>query len=89
MPGKWPVGSRVTYLVASIAFRRIYAAHGATADSVRREKMGLVTRILLKAAIQVYRFFHRRRTLDLKVRVFKGSSAAGQWAERDKPFHPN
>lgn len=63
----WPLPGKITYFFACLAFRRVYAGHGVSADSVNVTRTGLLTRILVRAGIAVYSCFFRRRGVSLKV----------------------
>lgn len=65
----WPLAARAAYLLVCLAFRQAYAGYGMAADSVRRKKMGRVTRVLVKAAVSLYNSCFRHRRFALKVPV--------------------
>jgi radical SAM superfamily enzyme YgiQ (UPF0313 family) len=75
MPARWSAGGRLAYFIASLTFRRIYASHGVAADSVRKENMGLLTRLMLKLSIGVYSVFYQWRRLRLSVRIAQKPAA--------------
>jgi hypothetical protein len=76
MPRHWSWGGKLTYFVASVAFRRIFAGDGISADSVRREKMGLATRTLLKLSLVIYCMAYRWRRLGLAVPLTRRAAVA-------------
>ncbi len=65
----WPLAAKFTYLLLCLGFKRIYAGHGVSADSVERKKMGFVTRILVKSGIRVYNYLFRRNRVGLGLKV--------------------
>jgi hypothetical protein len=77
MPSQWSVGGRIAYFVSSIAFRRIFAGHGVAADSIRKEKMGLLTRLLLKLSLGCYNRVYKHRRLGLGVQVTRAAGVVG------------
>jgi radical SAM superfamily enzyme YgiQ (UPF0313 family) len=77
MPSQWSVGGRIAYFISSIAFRRIFAGHGVAADSVRKEKLGLLTRALIKVSLGVYNLVYRNRRLGMGVDLGRTATVAG------------
>jgi radical SAM superfamily enzyme YgiQ (UPF0313 family) len=65
----WPLAAKITYLLASLAFKRVYAGYGMAADSVQRKKMGVITRMLVKTAVTVYNRCYRQKKMSLRVPV--------------------
>jgi radical SAM superfamily enzyme YgiQ (UPF0313 family) len=60
---KEPWIARAVYVCACLAFKRIYAGHGISADSVRRRRLGLMTRALVKLGVRAYSLLSRRKRL--------------------------
>jgi radical SAM superfamily enzyme YgiQ (UPF0313 family) len=56
----WPLKGKIGYLVACLAFRQAYAGYGMAADSVRKTKMRIGTRMLIKSAVSLHNYFFRR-----------------------------
>jgi radical SAM superfamily enzyme YgiQ (UPF0313 family) len=69
-----PLSARITYLCFCLAFKRIYAGHGASADAVRRRRIGLTTRFLVKLGVFVYSYLFRRRVA-LRVPLVRSAAA--------------
>lgn len=69
----WPLAGKITYLLVCMAFKRAYAGYGMAADSVRRKKIGVITRMLVKAAVSVYNRFFRQKRLALQLPLMRGS----------------
>jgi hypothetical protein len=67
----WPLPGKVTYILLCLVFKRVYAGHGMSADSVQR-KRGVVTRTLIKMATVVFAFFFRQD--GTRFRVFRQRS---------------
>jgi hypothetical protein len=59
----WSRGKKIGYLLACIMFRQAYAGYGMAADSVRKQEMGMGTRMLIKSAMSFYNHFFRRTSL--------------------------
>jgi len=57
----WPVVGKFTYLLLSMAFKRIYGGQGMAADGVRRRRLGMMTRMIIKIGIATYNRYFRRR----------------------------
>ena len=55
----WPLPGKLAYLLLSMIFKRVYARHGVSADSVQ-DKKGLMTRMLIKSVVAVYNHFFRQ-----------------------------
>lgn len=62
----WPLSGQISYAILCLIFRRIYAENGISADSVKRRKVGVITRILVRAGVAFYSHFFRNRKIDLK-----------------------
>jgi hypothetical protein len=56
----WPLPARLAYICCCVAFRRIFAGHGTSADDVRRQRMGLMTRLIIKLGVGLYTYLFRR-----------------------------
>ena len=67
----WPWAAKITYLLTCLAFKRAYAGYGMAADSVRRKKIGMITKMLVKAAVGVFNRFYRQRRLGLRMRLMR------------------
>jgi radical SAM superfamily enzyme YgiQ (UPF0313 family) len=63
----WPLAGKITYVFACLAFRRVYAGHGISADSVRKKELGVVTRTLIRVGVAIHRHFSRRKKVGLRV----------------------
>lgn len=60
----WTWRERLAYVVLCLAWNRVYSEHGASADSVQRNK-GVVTRMLIGFGIGLYNLFFRQRKIGL------------------------
>lgn len=65
----WSTPARLTYLLVCLLFKRAYAGYGMAADSVRRKKSGMVTKLMIKAAVSAYNRYHREKHMRLRMRV--------------------
>ncbi len=65
----WPFAARFTYLLLCLAFKRIYAGHGVSADSLQRKKMGFITKILIKTGVSAYNYFFRKDRVRVGLKV--------------------
>jgi len=65
----WSLGGKITYVFACLAFKRVYAGHGISADSVKRRKLGRFTKLLIYLGLSVHARFFRRRVMPMKVPV--------------------
>ena len=63
------LGGKITYVFACLAFKRVYAGHGISADSVKRRKLGIFTKLLIYLGLSVHARFFRRRVMPMKVPV--------------------
>ncbi|MCU1233048.1 MAG: Radical domain protein [Candidatus Solibacter sp.] len=63
----WPAAGKLAYLFVSLAFCRVYAEHGVSADSVQRGKMNMATKLLIQTGVGVYSFFFRRKAFRFRV----------------------
>ena len=59
----WPLKGKIGYLVACLVFRQAYAGYGMAADSVRKKKMKLGSRILIKSGVSLHNYFFRRKSM--------------------------
>jgi radical SAM superfamily enzyme YgiQ (UPF0313 family) len=66
-PRTWPLAGRITYLVACLAFRRVYSGNGISADAVNRRKLSFTTRCLIRVGVGIYDRFFRHTRVPLKV----------------------
>jgi radical SAM superfamily enzyme YgiQ (UPF0313 family) len=66
-PRTWPLAGKVTYLVACMAFRRVYSGSGISADAVNRRKLSFTTRWLIRIGVGIYGHFFRQKRVGLKV----------------------
>src|SRR5579883_498535 len=66
-PRTWPLAGKLTYLVACLAFRRVYAGNGISADAVNRRKLSLTTRWLVRIGVGIYGHFFRQKRVALRV----------------------
>ncbi len=57
----WHWAGKLAYLFGCLAFKRVYGGQGISADSVRSTKIRSITRMLVKASANLYRFIARRR----------------------------
>jgi len=78
----WPLAGKITYIFACLAFKRVYAGHGVSADSVARKKMGFITRLLIKVGLGIYCHFFRRKNVGLRVSL-KPHAIRVSGSERD------
>src|SRR3989442_4831853 len=65
----WGLPGRISYVMLCLIFKRIYAENGISADSVKRRKMGVVTRILVRLGVNFYSHFFRNRKIVLMTSV--------------------
>jgi len=65
---RWPWAGKVVYLVACIAFRRVYGGNGMSADAENRTRYGLVTKLLVRLGVGIYLRF-RRSSVPVRVAV--------------------
>jgi radical SAM superfamily enzyme YgiQ (UPF0313 family) len=65
----WPLAAKFTYLLLSLAFKRIYAGHGVSADSVQRKKTGIITRTTIKTGIGIYNYFFRQERVRVGLKM--------------------
>ncbi len=56
-----PLPARMAYICFCLAFKRVYAGHGISADDVRRQRMGVMTRFIIKLGVGVYSCLCRRK----------------------------
>ena len=63
----WPVAGKITYIFACLAFRRVYAGDGLSADAVNRRKLSCSTRWLIRMGVAVYGHFFRPKKVGLQV----------------------
>lgn len=63
----WPLAGKITYILLSIVFNRVFSGHGISADSVQRRKLGVATRLLVSTGANIYGYFFRKKKIDLKV----------------------
>jgi radical SAM superfamily enzyme YgiQ (UPF0313 family) len=68
----WPLAGKLAYLMACLVFRQAYAGYGMAADSVRKRKMKIGTKLLLKSSVGLYNHFFRKTSLRSTALVFKG-----------------
>jgi radical SAM superfamily enzyme YgiQ (UPF0313 family) len=66
---RWSLPGRITYVLACLAFKRVYSGHGVSADSVVRKRTGLITRMLIRIGVRIYVYSYRRRAVPLRVSV--------------------
>jgi radical SAM superfamily enzyme YgiQ (UPF0313 family) len=60
---RWPLAAKLTYPLACVAFKRVYAgAYGMAADSVRRKPVGMVSRLFMKMGIATINRISRRQS---------------------------
>ncbi len=65
----WPLAAKFAYLLLCLGFKRIYAGHGVSADSVQRKKMGFITKMLIKGGVGFYNYIFRKDSVRLGLRV--------------------
>lgn len=73
IPTRWPLMGKITYVVLSIVFRRVYAGNGLVADMVQRRRLGVFTKLAIKLGAGCYTFFCGGR---MQVRVWGPPRAA-------------
>ncbi len=71
----WPVAGKITYALLNLVYKRVYAEHGISADSVQQKRVGLVTRLLIRACVGVYSHFFRHKKVGFRVERERGASA--------------
>jgi len=62
MASAWHPAGKFCYFLLCLAFRRIYAGHGVSADSVTKKK-GWWTRTLIKSGVAIFNRFYRQRSV--------------------------
>lgn len=62
----WPLAGKLTYVVLSLVFKRVYKGHGVSADCVQKKK-GMITKILINLGASIYSHFFRQKTVGLRV----------------------
>jgi radical SAM superfamily enzyme YgiQ (UPF0313 family) len=73
----WPLAGQVSYVILCLIFKRIYAENGISADSVKRRRMGVMTRMLVRAGVAFYSRFFRAGKIGLKTSPRRSSMPAG------------
>lgn len=73
LASSWPLGARLAFVVACLAWKRIYAGHGISADSVQENK-GIFTKTLINIGIGIYNRFYRQTKIGFRVRDSFGAS---------------
>lgn len=63
----WPLGGKITYIFACLAFRQVYAGNGLSADAVNRRKLSFSTKWLIRMGVAVYGHFFRYKKVGLQV----------------------
>jgi radical SAM superfamily enzyme YgiQ (UPF0313 family) len=63
----WPTAAKMTYVLGSAAFKRIYGRRGFSADSAQKREMGLLTRLLIKAGLAIYNHHYPREKVSLRI----------------------
>ena len=58
IPTRWTTAAKLTYIIFSLMFRRVYGGNGLVADVVHKKRIGTFT----KAAVKVGVWFYRRAT---------------------------
>jgi radical SAM superfamily enzyme YgiQ (UPF0313 family) len=66
IPKSWPLAGKITYVLLCIVFKRVYAGHGVSADSVQKKK-GILTKALIKIGADVYSYFFRQKKVGFRV----------------------
>jgi radical SAM superfamily enzyme YgiQ (UPF0313 family) len=62
----WSLGAQLAYLVICLAWNRIYAGHGISADNVQKSK-GFITKTLINIGIGIYNYFFRQTKVGFRV----------------------
>jgi hypothetical protein len=76
----WPVAGKIVYVFACLAFRRVYAGDGLSADAVNRRKRSFTTSWLIRIGVALYGHFFRSKKVGLRVDLaptFKSPDLAG------------
>lgn len=63
----WPLSGKITYIFACLAFRRVYAGNGLSADAVNQRKLSFSTRWLIRIGVAIYGHFFRQKKVGLQV----------------------
>lgn len=71
----WPVAGKISYALVSLVYKRVYAEHGISADSVQHKRVGLLTRLLIRACVGVYSHFFRHKKVGFRVELARGPAA--------------
>ena len=79
IPAKWPLMGKITYVVLSIVFRRVYAGNGLVADMVHKRRLGFFTKVAIKVGAGCYTLFCGGR---MQVRVWRPSRATARRSSR-------
>lgn len=75
---RWPLAARITYLLACMLFKLAYAGYGMAADSVQKKKNGIVTRMLLKAAVTVFNRYYREKRFRPKLAAMPAARSTSE-----------
>jgi radical SAM superfamily enzyme YgiQ (UPF0313 family) len=62
----WSLTGRLTYIFISIAFHRVYAGHGVSADNVQKKK-GALTKLVIRLGVAVYNLLSRQKKVRFRV----------------------
>lgn len=65
-----PLSARMAYICFCLAFKRVYAGHGGSAADVHRQRMGVITRFIIKLGVGVYTHVFRRK-IGLRVSLMR------------------
>ena len=58
-PGRWPLKAKFVYLLMCLAFKRIYGGQGMAADGVKQNKLGRLTRSIIKIGVATFNYCYR------------------------------
>jgi radical SAM superfamily enzyme YgiQ (UPF0313 family) len=67
VPKSWPLAGKITYVFLSLVFKRVFSGQGITADSVRKRKLGIATRMLVRITVGIYGYCFRQKKIGLRV----------------------
>lgn len=56
IPRRWPLMGQVTFVIASMLFRRVYGGNGLVADAVHQRTIGPFTKACVRLAVWCYRW---------------------------------
>ena len=62
----WPLAGKITYVLACLAFKRVYGGYGIAADGVNRNKVSFLTSFFVRAGVAIYGHFFRNKKVGVR-----------------------